>query len=309
MFTSFSYVFWYIFFPGSVFVTCNLDASSSFRWLLSWRWRLSREATWAKCAHSISLHWQNWHIRHSWADSWGIDWHRLRSMQIRSFNEFSAERTKSLITSSSPRQVFWSLPLSLWSPIPAINTHHRTSRAGAKKCAPNEQASEIHPAKSNPWIATPRLRIFGCNDAKCANCRLGGSSIANVLFPSASSGPSPQSEQRSRPAQCILYSTFLNEPTPWVWVLLGTVDLTVGDTLVIQILSQLRPAGMPVPAHYPQSQLDLEGLWSLLGKMDQNGVKDGHVRNARSLCLCEDPSGLPSLSLPSCDESKKFLVV
>lgn len=104
-------------------------------------------------------------------------------------------------------------------------------------------------------------------------------------------------------------STFLNEPTPWVWVLLGTVDLTVGDTLVIQILSQLRPAGMPVPAHYPQSQLDLEGLWSLLGKMDQNGVKDGHVRNARSLCLCEDPSGLPSLSLPSCDESKKFLVV
>lgn len=101
----------------------------------------------------------NWRIRHSWANSWGIDWHRLRSMQIRSFNEFSAERTKSLITSSSPRQVFRSLPLSLWSPTSAINTHHRTSRAGAKKCAPNEQASEIHPAKSNPWIASQAENI------------------------------------------------------------------------------------------------------------------------------------------------------
>ena len=139
--------------------------------------------------------------------SWGIDWHRLRSMQIRSFNEFSAERTKSLITSSSPRQVFRSLPLSLWSPTPAINTHHRTSGAGAKKCAPNEQASEIHPEFHQTLGLLARLRIFGCNDAKCANCRLGGSSIANVLFPSASSGPSPQSGQRSRPAQCILYST------------------------------------------------------------------------------------------------------
>ncbi len=93
-------------------------------------------------------------------------------MQIRSFNEFSAEMTKSLMTSSSPCQVFRSLPLNPYDPTPLPSTHI---------IGPEEQEQTYANQMNKHQKLTPlnqtlgllaRLRIVGCYDAKCASADL-----------------------------------------------------------------------------------------------------------------------------------------